>query len=301
MAALAGPELKELPMNKMTNTAVLSCLLAASGVASSEPTRSTVELDGITNVHLLGSYDLILKQGEEEYVTIIADSEYIDEIEARVKGDTLALGEKSRSTWNWFDRGHDREVTFEVQVRDLKNLVNRGSGSVQLHPFRLEDKLELAVHGSGELSAQLIQAEEVELDVMGSGTAKAVRVEADEVDLAVHGSGDVEIRELYANRTSGDGDLPQVSVAAFGSGDIKVDEGEAQEVEITLSGSGDVDLAGVRARRAEVNINGSGDVAVHASEELDVSINGSGDVFYRGEPAEIDRSIRGSGDIRSGK
>lgn len=288
-------------MNKMTNTAVLSCLLAASGVAYSEPTRSTVELGGITNIHLLGSYDLILSQGENEYVTIIADSEYIDEIEARVKGDTLALGEKSRSTWGWFYRRHDREVTFEVQVRELKNLVNRGSGSVQLQTFRLDDKLELAIHGSGELNAQLIQVEELELDVMGSGTAKASRVEAGEVDLSVHGSGDVEIRELYANRINGDGDLPQVAVAAFGSGDIKIHEGEAREVEITLTGSGDIDLAGVLARRAEIKINGSGDAAVNASGKLDITINGSGDVLYYGEPAEIERSIRGSGDIRSRK
>lgn len=285
-------------MNQMTTMVLSLTVLAATGLAHSEPTRSTVELDGITNVHLLSGYDLILRQGEEEYVTIIADSKYIDEIEARVKGDTLALGEKSDSGWSWFNRRGDREVTFEVQVQELKHLVNRGSGSVRLHPLRTDDRLELVVQGSGEIEARLIQARQVQVRVMGSGTFAADRIEAEEVEAAIHGSGDVEVGELYANQANGD--LPRVEVAGYGSGDIKVDSGEAREVEISLSGSGDVDLGNVSAPRAEVSINGSGDVAVYASEELDVSINGSGDVLYRGKPAKIERSIRGSGDIRQG-
>jgi hypothetical protein len=287
-------------MKEVTKTAFICYFLAFAGIANSEPASSTVPLEGISKIHLLGGHNLVVRQGGDEQVTIFADSDYIDEVEARVKGDTLALGEKRKSTWGWFSRRDQHEVTFDVQVRDLAYIASRGSGSVRLHPFDSEGQLELNVQGSGTLKADLLRAERFKVSVSGSGTADLDRVEADNMIMRVSGSGDMKVLELYGSGTQpGPNNLPKVSAAVAGSGNISAGKGEAGAVEVSVSGSGDIDLANLPARRVEVKISGSGDVSVYAAEELEVSITGSGDVLYRGQPSRIDRSVRGSGDIRS--
>lgn len=285
-------------MNKMTRRLSALYLLTTVVAANADSARSTVPLQGITNIHLLSGYELVVTQGDEEYVTIIADSDYIDAVEARVKGDTLALGTNNKFLWGWFVSDDDREITFEVQVRELKHLSTRGAGRVKLAPLRSAGKLALNIVGSGEIRLATLQVGELQTNLTGSGTLRADAIETEQLRVAVQGSGDVELGELSANSVRPESG-PRLTIEAFGSGDIMIASGEASEIEVSVSGSGDVDLKNLRARRVKVKVNGSGDVKVHASEQLDVTINGSGDVEYRGAPTRLTRSVDGSGDIRS--
>lgn len=277
-----------------TSRKLLACLLLSTAAGLQAQTalgaESTVSLDGIERVHLLGGFQLTLKQGEEEYVTIRADSDDIDKIEARIKGDTLALASKRDYFGGWLDDLDEDDVSFEVQLRSLRHLSNRGSGSVTILPFRSDSEVQLNIHGSGEIVAKELAAPRLELKVMGSGSARLDELETRYLELGIHGSGDVEIDRLI-------GKAEAVELSGYGSGDIHIGAGDTAALEISLHGSGDVDVGRLRSEAAEVTINGSGDVELHAVRELKVRVHGSGDVSYRGQP-RVDKTIRGSGDVR---
>lgn len=281
------------------SAAMLLCLLMGGAIVQAEMTRSTVEIEGIEKIYLLGPFRLEVRQGEEEYVTVIADSDHIAEAEARIKGNTLVLGRKRDSFWDWFGARRDRDVTFEVQVKNLTYLANRGSGAVELGSMDSTGELELSVQGSGKIAAQSLAVAELQLNIMGSGATLVDRVEAEDVAVRIHGSGDVDIGELYARRLeTGDRGLSELTFSGHGAGDISIADGEADQLDVAVSGTGDVNAENLRAREARVRINGSGNVGVNVDEALDARINGSGDVFYRGQPAKVQRSINGSGNVQ---
>lgn len=271
----------------------LYCLLAAA--AQADTARSTVALDGIRNIHLLGPYHLVVSQGEEEYVTIVAERDYIDEVEARIKGDTLALGRKREGFWQRFGSRPDRDVRFEVQVKSLKYLANRGSGAIELMPLRSDGEFELSAQGSGKVQADFIGVASLALKVMGSGATEINRLEANTLSVRVNGSGDVDLGGLRASDNNG---FSKASFATRGSGNIRVAAGEFDSLDVSVHGSGGIDAGNLRVREAKVRINGSGDVELNALDILDARINGSGDVRHRGQPANLQRSINGSGNVQ---
>ncbi|HEY8582888.1 MAG TPA: DUF2807 domain-containing protein, partial [Capillimicrobium sp.] len=75
--------------------------------------------------------------------------------------------------------------------------------------------------------------------------------------------------------------------------------GRAAELEARLNGSGDLELDDVEAERALVELDGSGDVDVRASRLLDLRLDGSGDITYAGD-GEVREQLDGSGDISRG-
>lgn len=127
---------------------------------------------------------------------------------------------------------------------------------------------------------------------MDSGTwfiKKGLRVEISVPRLEgaeIAGSGDVAVQDL-------DADTFEVSIA--GSGHVGA-AGRAERLTVEIAGSGDVELYSVAAKSASVEIAGSGSAGVSASEELDASIFGSGSVRYRGEP-RVTRKVAGSGSV----
>jgi hypothetical protein len=126
--------------------------------------------------------------------------------------------------------------------------------------------------------------EAVEID--GSGAVSAEFGDAEDVSMRISGSGDIEADDL---------DAETVRAGISGSGDIDV-SGRTESLVIEVSGSGNVDTGDLDATTAQVVVSGSGNVSVNASDELDVTISGSGDVRYSGRP-QVRSTISGSGDL----
>jgi len=103
----------------------------------------------------------------------------------------------------------------------------------------------------------------------------------------VEGSGDVEIQNV---------DADNFRVSIEGSGDV-VASGRADYLEAKIEGSGDMKLERLAAREAAVSIEGSGDIRVHVESSLRYSIEGSGDIRYDGSP-HVSGGISGSGSVR---
>jgi hypothetical protein len=196
-------------------------------------------------VHLTGPIDVELKASDRESVTVRTDDNIAPMIETRVTGGdrpALEIGVKTGASFRT-----SRAPVVVVEFRALA---------------------ELAVHGSGDVRAD--------------------RISADDFVLSISGSGNARIESLQAHR---------FAAVLAGSGDLVVGGGRAEEQAYRLSGSGDVDASRLEGRSAQVAIAGSGDALVNASETLDATIAGSGDVIYRGSP-RITQRTRGSGSVR---
>lgn len=88
-----------------------------------------------------------------------------------------------------------------------------------------------------------------------------------------------------------------------GSGNITVEEVNANAFEVVCSGSGDVHIGNAVAKDILIRVNSSADVTIDAvkSNQISASVAGSGDVRLAGTAKEIDFSVTGSGDIAAGR
>ncbi|NVJ70623.1 MAG: DUF2807 domain-containing protein [Alphaproteobacteria bacterium] len=123
----------------------------------------------------------------------------------------------------------------------------------------------------------------------------------------IYGSGDMLVEDADADefeidlRGSGDAvfkdaKFGNIEMNLQGSGDIEVD-GTCNTVDIELRGSGDIDADDMVCKNANVELRGSGDIEVHATDAADISVHGSGDVVVSGSPDQLRSRVRGSGDI----
>ncbi len=197
--------------------------------------------------------------GDEPSLTITAGEAVIDEITAVVHGDTLAIDLPG----TWINTGR---IEYELVMPALSSVVVRGSADVagEIAPG---DTATVSIDGSGDV------------DLTGAGRA-------DQVAVDIEGSGEVTLDDL---------DAQQVDVAIDGSGDVTLG-GTTAVLGVRIPGSGTVDAGGLLAADVSVEIKGSGDARVHAEQTLDVSIQGSGDVRYTGDP-RLSEDIDGSGDV----
>jgi len=127
------------------------------------------------------------------------------------------------------------------------------------------------------------------LVINGSGDMLAkTPIKTGDIEIKVNGSGDVRVDELEAE---------SVSLKTNGSGDIAVcGKKEVSTLEVKINGSGDIDTRNLAAKTADVSITGSGDVSVNVLEKFTANSVGSGDIHLLGNP-QINAKILGSGEI----
>ncbi len=108
--------------------------------------------------------------------------------------------------------------------------------------------------------------------------------------LQVDGSGSIDAAGGFAN-------AGQLRTRINGSGDIFIQDGNADGFDAVITGSGDLHAFGFTAKKATVKLSGSGEAELKVLEDLDVNITGSGNVYYMGTPAKVTTRITGSGKV----
>ncbi len=198
-------------------------------------------------VELEGSGNVVLTQGSEEGLKVEAEDNLMRYLRTEVRGHTLYLG---------FRDNVDSEII--VPTRPVKFYVN------------LKTLEGLKISGSGNMTANELQAGQLALDVTGSGDIVIDSLTAQTVESNISGSGKVQL---------GQGTVPEQRVEIGGSGNY---QGEK--------------LAG---QAVTVKISGSGNATVRAEETLEARITGSGDIRYYGTP-RVTETITGSGHVSGG-
>lgn len=160
--------------------------------------------------------------------------------------------------------------------------------------LEVNDEGELSISGEGNLCDDVIvrlQVKNIEgLEILGAGDAFFEgAIKTGKLSVIVKGSGDVKIDNLEA-----DG----LKTTILGSGSIEGKTGALENLICEIKGSGNIDLQELPTKNLQAKIFGSGDVSANVSELIDAEIFGSGDVKYKNSPKNVNSSVFGSGNIR---
>lgn len=238
-----------LPHLFYRRAAILLCgafLIAAPALAETVKGNGVIRtqarsVSGFTGVALGINARVELRQGDAEGVTVEADENLLPLIETTVKDGTLEIRPARRNLGF-----QSSAIKLVVQARRIDNLALGGSGSITADPLR-SGKLSLEIGGSGLIDLKHVQAEQVKVEIGGSGNMKLT--------------------------------------------------GSAKRLDVSIGGSGDIAAADFIADKATVAIGGSGDAQVAARTALDVTIAGSGSVSYSGDP-QVNQTIVGVGRVK---
>ena len=203
-------------------------------------TRNTEDYN---SVHVYGSLDVELIEGEEGFIEIEAEENLMEYITTKVVGNELIIKTKK----NHYLRPSDRK------------------GIVITVPFKHLNKVEIS--GSGDIkSTSTIKSDDFSVSVSGSGDV-SLHVETETLKAEIAGSGDIK---LYGNTEN-------VTIAIEGSGDVSAYEFKSENAKVSISGSGDVKL--FVTEQIEASIAGSGDISYRGNpKNIEKSIAGSGTV-----------------------
>ncbi|MCP4146085.1 MAG: DUF2807 domain-containing protein [bacterium] len=122
----------------------------------------------------------------------------------------------------------------------------------------------------------------------------------------VNGSGDIYIQNFDAEtmelNVNGSGDIKAegncrtLEIEVNGSGDIAC-KGSSKTVYANVNGSGDIKLKKFIADDVDAEVNGSGDINIFANKSFKGFVSGSGDIRCYGDPEIRKNKVKGSGDI----
>jgi hypothetical protein len=248
--------MKEVIMKRNTLFAVVLSALLIAGMACSIPTitvGSTESIRGSGNVVeesrsisdfssliLSGIGHVFIEQGQSEGLVIEAEENLIPYFENEVVQGKLEIG--IREGINLRPR---EPVNFYLKVKNLEMIL---------------------LSGSGQIEAEMLEAETLKLTLSGSG--------------------EIMIEDLVASN---------LKATLSGSGEIELG-GDVEYQDLTISGSGDYRARDLTSLTADIVISGSGSAILNVDDQLDVTISGSGSVQYAGD-ADLSQSIPGSGSI----
>lgn len=105
--------------------------------------------------------------------------------------------------------------------------------------------------------------------------------------LTLTGSGNIVVNDIEAE---------SLEVSLPGSGTL-TGSGTVTRLDVTVSGSGTMQFPRLVANDVRAVVSGSGSIVITATESLDASVSGSGAILYAGNPQDVTKSVTGTGAI----
>lgn len=212
------------PLQKFFDSMRIRLLLPILGglfltaMASAQTTRNLSSFDKIA---ISGGFEaVILQEGSAESARLEVSGTDVDNIVTEVKGSTLEIGIK---------KGNYKNVKARITVtyRNLREIANSGSTSIEALSVIKGDRFEIASSGSGDFKGAF-DVKDLEIAISGSSDM-TLKGKAAKQEFAISGSGDIAAEELQGS---------EAEVAISGSGNVKL--GVDGPVRTSVSGSGRV-------------------------------------------------------------
>ncbi len=201
--------------------------------------KETRKISSFDGIEVSGAFDIVLRQGATEEVTVEADANLLPVIRTEVVGGTLTIETKKPVE-------HVTVMKVYVTVKDLKRI--DVSGAVDIN------------------TEGRITVPELSLDASGASDSK--------MDIAVQ---TLKLDCSGASKIKFSGSATNVSMDLSGASDIFAYDLLAETYDIDISGAGNAQLNVSKKIRAE--ISGAGSVKYKGSPtEVDQSVSGAGSI-----------------------
>ncbi len=192
-------------------------------------------------IHIDGSFDVEITQGDKASVKVEADENLLDYIQVEEDEGKLYIRMRDGLSFST-----NNKITVYITTPLLSELSFSGSG-------KLIGKNKLT--GSTRLALSLAGSGEVDIDV-----------NAPEIDADISGSGSITIK----------GETKKQRINLGGSGDYRGYDLKSEDARVSIAGSGNVRL--FADAELDVSIAGSGSVYYKGSPNIIKNIVGSGDI-----------------------
>jgi len=207
-------------------------------------------LKNFEKIEISGSPRIFYTQADSFSVHVVGPETSVENLITEVNGQTLYLHNRRKASVVNISMD-DEDVKVYVTSPDLTGVRLNGSGDFSSTEKIDSDKLDLVLHGSGDMDIKDIICDDCHVELVGSGDISLNRLEARGVSVFLVGSGDVGLSLHRVDFTK---------LALKGSGDIDAHFSDgSRAVDCDLHGSGDINLVGSLDKFTS-HKNGSGDV-----------------------------------------
>ncbi len=201
--------------------------------------KAVREVRGFDSVSFNTSGQLVITQGDQEALEIVAGARELPNILTEVRGATLFIGRKGAGPAFSF-----RSPVFRLTMTTIAGLQTHSSGRITADGLRARS-LRVEISSSGGISIDELAVDALQVLISSSGSVRvAGRVERQDVQLSSSGS---YLAGNLASRTA------RVRVSSSGSATLRVSD--SLEADVTSSGS--VRYYG-NPPRAQGNVTSSG-------------------------------------------
>ena len=230
---------------KITALVLAFSVLAMSGCAQGPVEKREEAVSGFNRVHMETFGEVLVRQGDEEALTIEAPRDYLRYITAEVENGTLFI-----RTRRGFVGGPVQRVIYTLTVKDLDELSFSGAGAIKVFSLETGD-FRLSLTGAGSIEIDELKADALEVDLTSAGAVViAGNVKTQDVNLS--GLGSYEGGDLRS-------DTAKVNLSGAGSAVVWVEES------------------------LDVNVSGVGSVSYFGDPDVNQNISGLGSVNSKGE------------------
>jgi hypothetical protein len=219
-------------------TATTACFFTSGVSGNGKVVKENREVKSFDAIKTGGAFDVYLKQGDKEELTIEADENLMELITTTVHGNTLIIGTKK----NIVDAD---ELKLYITFKELTKM--DFSGAVE-------------VESEGELSFD-------ELLIKGSGVS--------EIDLDLTAN-DLECYFSGASEIGLSGHADHCSMKCSGAAELDAEDFVVREYDIDISGAGEGDIRCTEILKASVS--GAASVKYHGDPKVDANVSGAGSI-----------------------
>lgn len=218
-------------------------------------------VSGFDKVDKGGSGNMIIEQGDEEALRVVAEDNLMEYIETRVRDRTLEIRISED-----VDMAPTEEIRYYLTVKSLEAI---------------------SVSGLGDVMVPALETERLSADINSYGGLMIENLNTEWLFVDINSFGSMEIGNLSTE---------QLSVDMSSMGNLVINGGRASQQDVDISSLGNYEAGELSSDEAEVHISSLGSATVRVSEYLRAEISGKGKVRYHGSPS-VELDVSGSGGI----
>jgi hypothetical protein len=249
-------------MKRVMGLCLAGLFLMAMGLDAEQRRETRPVGDDFSGIEMATHGELRVMVGEKVELVVEAADDMMKQIITEVRGDTLVIRRKDRSS-NWLRQllSPRREQRMRFTLTVLADQLNH-----------------LRVTSHGDVVLPQLKGDRVRVELTSHGEVEIDEISATAVDIELSSHGDLLIGQLQAERLTSD---------LTSHGLVKIRSGRVRTQRVSLSSHGDYLAEGLECEDVDVDLSSHGTAKVFATRQLGASITSHGDLYYRGSP-ELD-------------
>ncbi len=276
----------------MKTKTILTILLATLALAtvsaqSSKIVKENREVSQFSAITASGGWDVIVRQGNRQSVSIEVSEGILDRAVIEVKNGTLHIYNKSRNLpFSWKNLRNVTQKAY-VTVTDLKEITASGGVDIVFEtPLKTND-FSVKMSGGTDLEKLTLSCNNFTGNFSGGSDAEIRFLAAQNIKVTASGGSDVNLFDI---------DTRHSQITASGGSDVNL-TGKTEEFIVSASGGCDLSASRFQARDCTADVSGAADASIRVTDRLNINVSGASDVVCYGNPRQVDKNVNKSSSL----